>query len=67
MSTDLIEKLGNLVDTEIAQHIVEGSYEVQDEIDEATAEIFKEIEAMGVEISNRKVSIIFTPEEFKKY
>ena len=42
-STDLIKKLGNLADTEIAQHRVEGSYEVPDKIDEATAEILKEI------------------------
>ena len=34
-STELIKKLGNLADTEIAQQIVEGTFDSPDEMDEA--------------------------------
>ena len=36
-STGLINKLGNLADTEIAHQIIEGTLDIPDEIDEATA------------------------------
>ena len=63
-STELIEKLGNLADTEVAQQITEGKFEMPDEIDEATAAVLTEIGQLGVEMTSRKVSIIITPEEF---
>ena len=51
-STYLITKLDNLAATEIAQQIVEGAFDIPDEIDEATAEILKEIGSMGVQLTN---------------
>ena len=42
-STDLLSKLGNLADTEIAQQIIEDTFDIPEEMDEATAEILEEI------------------------
>ena len=68
-STDLLSKLGNLVDTEIAQQITEGTFDIPEEIDEATAEILEEIGSMGMQLANGSVSITITitPEEFRQY
>ena len=67
ISTDLITKLGNLADTEIAQQIVEGTFDIPDEIDEATAETLEEIGSMGFQLTNGSICIVITPEEFRKY
>ena len=66
-STDLLSKLGNLVDTEIAQQITEGTFDITDETDEATAEILEEIGSMGIQLTNGSVCITITPEEFRQY
>ena len=66
-STDLITELGNLADTEIAQHIVVGTFDIPDEIDKATAEILEEIGSMGVQLTNGSICIVITPEEFREY
>jgi len=66
-STDLSSKLGNLADTEIAQQIIEGTFDIPEEIDEATAEILEEIGSMGIEMTNGSVSITISPEEFRQY
>ena len=63
-ATELIHKLGHLADTEIALQIVESNYEASKDIDEETRAIIEEIGALGVELTNGKVSIIITPEEF---
>ena len=49
-STDLLSKLGNLADTEIAQQIIEGTFDIPEEIDEATAKILEEIGSMGIKM-----------------
>ena len=66
-STELLHKLGNLADTEIAQQIVEGTFDIPDVIDEATAKILTEIGSMGIQLTNGSVSIDITPEEFQQY
>ena len=66
-STDLITKVGNLADTEIAQQIVEGTFDIPDEINEATAEILEGIGSMGVLPTNGTICIIITPEEIRQY
>ena len=63
-STDLLSKLGNLTDTEIAQQIIEGTFDIPEEIDEATAEILEEIGSMGIKMTNGSVSIMISPKEF---
>ena len=66
-STDLLEKLGNFAETEIAQQIVEGTFDIPDEIEKATAEILEEIGSMEIQLTNGSVSIDITPEEFQQY
>ena len=64
-STDLLSKLGNLAHTEIAQQIIEGTFDIPEEIDEATAEILEDIGSMGIRMTNGSVSIPISPEEFR--
>ena len=66
-ATELIHKLGHLADTEIAAQIVESNYDIKEDIDDETRAIIEEIGALGVELTNGKVSIIITPEEFSAY
>ena len=66
-STKLIEQLGYLGDSEIAQQIVEGRFEVPDEVDDATALVLEEIGRIGIQLSNGDVSIDITPEEFQYF
>ena len=49
-STKLIEQLGYLADSDIAQQIVEGSFEIPDELDDDTALILEEIGRIGVQL-----------------
>ena len=49
-STDLLSKLVNLADTEIAQQIIEGTFDIPEEIDEVTAEFLEEIGLMAIQI-----------------
>ena len=46
--TSLIEQLGYLGDSAIAQQIIEGSYDIPDEVDDATALILEEIGRIGI-------------------
>ena len=66
-STKLIEQLGYLADSDIAQQIVEGSFEIPDELDDATALIPDEIGQIGVQLSNGEVTIKITAEEFQYF
>ena len=65
--TMLIDQLGHLADTDIAQQIVEGSFEIPDEIDDSTALILEEIGKIGVKMTNGDVTITITPEEFQYF
>jgi len=66
-STKLIDQLGYLGDSEIATQIVEGTYNIPDKVDDATALVLEEIGHIGVELYNGDVTISITPEEFQYF
>ncbi len=63
-STKLIEQLGYLGNSEVAQQLIEKKFDIPDEIDDATALILEEIGNIGVQLTNGEVTIEITPEEF---
>jgi len=66
-STKLIEQLGYLGDSEIAKQLIEGRYEIPDELDDATALLLQEIGRVGVQLTNGDITITITPEEFQHF
>ena len=66
-SSMLIEQLGYLGDSEIAQQLVEGRYDIPNELDDATALILQEIGRVGIQLTNGEVTIKITPEEFQYF
>ncbi len=66
-NTRLIEQLGYLVDSEIAQQLIEGTYDIPDEVDNATALVLEEIGQVGVQLTNGDVTIEITPKEFQHF
>ena len=64
-STRLIYQLGYLGDSEIATQIVKGTYEIPDEVDDATALILEEIGRIGVDLTNGDKTMSITPEDFR--
>ena len=66
-SSMLIEQLGYLGDSEIAQQLVEGRYDIPDELDDATALILQENGRVGIQLTNGEVTIEITPEEFQYF
>jgi hypothetical protein len=67
-SSSLAYQLGYLSDTEVAKQILEGTYEIPDDIDDATALILDEIARIGMEIvSHDGEKITITPEDFRRY
>ncbi len=68
MTSLLGEKLRYLVDEEIARQIITGTYEIPEELDEATKMVLREIGRMGVKIVNKEGSeIVITLEDFKQF
>ena len=65
--TQLIHQLGYLADTQIAEQIIEGTYEAPDDVDDATALILDEIGKIGVRMKNGGTTIDITPEEFRYF
>jgi hypothetical protein len=65
--TKLIDQLGYLGDSGIAQQIVEGRFEIPDEVDDATALILEEIGNIGVKLLNGDITIDITKEEFRVF
>ena len=65
--TKLIDQLGYLGDSKISQQIIEGTYDVPDKIDNATALILEEINKIGTQLKNGEVVIEITKEEFKHF
>ena len=65
--TRLLEQLGYLADTEVAQQIIEGTFEIPDEIDDATALVLEEIGRIGVQMTNGEITLTITPEEFQYF
>ena len=63
--TTLIDQLGYLADTEIVQQIVEGSFDIPDEISDSMALILEEIGKIGVKMTNGDATITITQEEFQ--
>ena len=66
-STMLLEQLGCLADSEIAQQIVEGMYGIPEEVDDKTALLLEEIGRVGVQLRSGDVVITVTPEDFQYY
>ena len=62
-STDLLSNLGNLADMEISQQMIEGTFDIPEEIDKATTIILEKIGSMGIEMTNGSVSNTISPEE----
>ena len=58
--TKLIDQLGYLGASDIAQQIVKGTFDIPDEINDATALILKEIGQIGVKLSNGEITIEIT-------
>ena len=65
--TRLLEQLGYLADTEVAQQIIEGTFEIPDEIDDATALVLEEIGRIGVQMTSGEITLTITPEEFQYF
>jgi hypothetical protein len=63
----LIDQLGYLGDSKIAQKIIKGTFDIPDEIDNATTLILEEIGKIGVQLSNGKVKIEITKEELQNF
>ena len=66
--TLLAEDLKYLGDSEIAKKIFTGTYEIPDEVDNATALILTEIGKLGMKITRgEEKDIEITPDDFKRY
>lgn len=65
--TLLIDQLGYLGDSEIAQQLAEGSFKIPDEISDATALILEKIGRIGMQMTNGDVTITITQEEFQYF
>ena len=46
---------------------MEGTYDIPDEVDDATALILEEIGRIGVKLSDGEVTVTITPEEFQYF
>ena len=46
---------------------MEGSYEIPDDLDDATTLILEEIGRLGVQLTNGEITIEITPEEFQYF
>ena len=66
-STKRIDQLGYWGDSEIANQLVEGTYKIPDEVDDATALILEEIGRIGVKLSDGEVTVTIPPEEFRYF
>ena len=66
-SSTLLEQLGYLGDTEIAQQLVEGRYELPEDLDDATTLLLQEIGRVGIQLTNGEVKIDISPEEFQYF
>ena len=66
--TTLAKKLGFLSDTEIAAQLLDGTFEIPDEVDDATEVLLNEIARLGIQLVNGKGDkFIVTPEDFRWY
>ena len=66
MKHSLANTLRYLEDEELAKSIVEGTYEIPIDLDEATKYILQEIGKMGMKIRNKEEEeIIISPEDFE--
>jgi len=65
--TKLIYQLGYIGDSTIAQQIMEGTFGIPDEINDATVLILEEIGRIDVKLSNGEITIDITKEEFQHF
>lgn len=61
------EQLGYLADTDIAQSILEGTFEPTEDVADSTILVLEEIAKITARITRGKVRLILTPEEFSHY
>ena len=66
-SSTLREQLGYLANIEIAQQLVEGRYELPEDLDDATTLLLQEIGRVGIQLTNGEVKIDISPEEFQYF
>ena len=65
-SSELMETLSNMAE-EIAQKIMDGIFDMPEELDEEMVGILEEIGRHGVEMPNGENCIVITPKGFKEY
>ena len=56
-SSKLIEQLGYLGDSDVVQQLVEGCYDIPEELDDATTLILEEIARVSVKLTNGEIEI----------
>jgi hypothetical protein len=61
------EELGYLADTETAQQILNGRFELTPDIDDATGIMLEEIARIGAQLTNGEIIIEITPDDFREY
>jgi hypothetical protein len=67
-TSSLAKKLGYLSDTDIARQILDGTYDIPDDVDDATALVLEEIARIGLTLqSGEGEKIVVTPEDFRTY
>ena len=64
-NTKLVEQLGCLGNSKIAQQLVQGKHDIPDKTDDASALILEEIGRIGVQLTNGEIAITITLEEFQ--
>ncbi len=64
---DLFQDFGYLANTPASNAILDGTYKMPPESDQATAELFAEIAKIRALIPNDSVSIKITPSQWKRY
>ena len=65
--TKLVKQLGYLADTEIAQQLIEGTYDIPDEVDDATTLILEEFGRIGMQMTNGDITVTISPETFQHF
>ncbi len=63
--TSISSKLGYLLDTEVSRQLIDGTYEIPMDVDDATALVMEEIARLGLKMrSSRGEEFVVSPEDF---
>ena len=65
--TKLLEQREYPLDTQITQQLIEGKFDISDDIDDVTALILEEIGRVGVQVFNGNVAIDISSDEFQYF